>query len=181
MLTGSWVKFRIKPESVLEPLQEVLGPANEELRGRRRLRDKLREALESVEQLSPAALDQRWAAESDRIGRLEQELREAGVAIDARDRGAAHEVESATEELAASARAAGSSADDVRSEVVWLSESEGGRGDARARLTAATHDLTEARKDAEGAAPSEQKVRAALERLRAALREAEEALDDLAA
>jgi chromosome segregation ATPase len=181
MLSGSWVRFRIKPESVLEPLQEELGLTQEQERGRARLRDRLREAFRSAEQQSPASLSQSWPAEADRIGGLERDLREAGTSAEAVDWRAAQEVESASRDLTGTADQFGASADDVRSNVARLSEAGGGRPEARARLAAAREELAGARKAVEGSGSSEEKARTALERLRAALQEAEGALNDLAA
>jgi methyl-accepting chemotaxis protein len=178
MLSGSWVGFRIKPESVLEPLQEVLGVTQEQERGRARLRDRLREAVRSAEQLSPTSLSQRWPGEADEIVGLERELRQAGVSAEAVDQRAAQEVASTSTDLAGTADQSGASGDDVRKEVARLSEAGGGRPDALARLAAATEELSQARKAVEDSGANEEKVGAALGRLRAALREAEEALND---
>jgi hypothetical protein len=179
MLTGNWARFRIKPESVLEPLRQELGATEEEHRKREGLREKLREALSWAGQQPPASIERGPAAGNDRIEALERELREAGTAGEARERRASQEVEAAAGELVASADEAGDSGSDVRNHLTRLSEAGG--GEIGNRLAAAADRLGEARGRLAEAGSDEERVRAALEKLRAALREAEEALAGQAA
>jgi DNA repair exonuclease SbcCD ATPase subunit len=178
MLAGSWARFRIKPESVLEPLRQELGATEEEHRRREGLRQKLREALSWADRQSPASIESDLAAGNDRIEALERELREVGTAGQARERRASQEVEEAAHELVASADEAGGSGSDVRKDAARLSE---GGGEIGNRSAAAADRLSEARERMADAGSSEERVRAALEKVRAALHEAEEALAGQAA
>jgi hypothetical protein len=73
----------------------------------------------------------------------------------------------------------GRAASAVRDEVAHLSEADGGSPEARARLAASADGLAEATTAVEAAGAKEERVREAVQYLRAALREPEGALADL--
>ena len=179
MMSGSWVRFRIKPESVLDPIREELGLTDEHATERRRLRDALKEAFVWVDESTPEEVHEGWAAMDATMGEIERDLREAATSAETMDRRAAQEVEAASDEMAASAEGAGASSSNLRDEVAHLSKAEGVRADVRDQLIEAAQNLSEARKIEGSWTLSDERAKTALEQLRQALREAEEALVEL--
>lgn len=102
MLTGSWVPFRINPESVLEPIREELGTIEEEAEAKGDLRE-ICARPPWAEHQSPESIEEAWGTANARIGTLERELRDVAAVSPERDRNAAREVEAASDALAASA------------------------------------------------------------------------------
>jgi hypothetical protein len=181
MMGGSWARFRIKPESVLGPIREELGLTEEQTRERRRLRDALSKSFAWVDESTPEEVHEGWSAMDDTVEGIERDLREAATSAETMDARAAQEVESVSDELAASAEGAGASSSNLRGEVAYLRKAGGGRVEVRDRFVQAAHDLSEARKAERSATLSDERAKAALEQLRHALREAEEALVELGA
>jgi chromosome segregation ATPase len=132
-----------------------------------------------VDESTPEEVHEGWTAMDTTIGGIERDLREAATSAETLDRRAAEEAEAVSDELAASAEGSGTSSSELRDEVAHLAKAGGGRAEVRDRLSAAAHDLAEARKAEGSARLSDERAKAALEQLRHALREAEEALVEL--
>jgi hypothetical protein len=169
MLTGSWARFRIKPESVLGPIEErlVSSPGEEEGEGRRRPR-----SANGAVPTEPRPPEQRRNGEASANGGGPSDGRtseEADRAAEAILRRAAQDVSSACEVLTAMADTERSFAWDERSSV----QESWPRTPVAARDLGGTGTLLHRRP------PKEAEVRAALRHLRAVLREAEEAVGDL--
>ena len=169
MLTGSWARFRIKPESVLDPIEERLAvtPEDEDEGGRPR---EPAVGAGATEPLRPPKQNHNGGV-SVGGGRPSDEPRSevADRAADAILRRAAQDVSSACEVLTAMAETERSFTWDERTSVE----------ESWARTGVAVGDLGSTGTLLHRARPKEAEVKAALRHLRAVLREAEEAVGDL--
>ena len=166
ILNGSWARFRLRPASVLEPLREALRWPEEAEAERAEVGRALRRSIREVEEAA-AAGRAAWESSREGVRAVEDALLRRGERAAEVDRRAAERAGAGADVLARAD--AGGDPTAVRREIERLGTSEG-------RLAEAADGIARAREAAD-AATSDEELREALARLRAALEEAERALD----
>jgi hypothetical protein len=169
MLTGNWARFRIKPESVLDPIEETLSltPGDKDDAGARPWGRAV--GAGSSERGGPKQNQNGGVSAGAGSAPDDPASEDADRTADAILRRAAQDVSSACEVLKAIAETERSFTWDERTSVE----------DSVARTTVPVGDLGGTGTLLHRARPKQAEIRAALRHLRAVLREAEEAVGDL--
>lgn len=175
-LRGSWARLRLRPETILGPVREQLDLANGEATWAQ-TEGEIVAALELIERTEDRGrLPEKLADLDARAGIIEERLRTHLASVDGIDRASVEEISASVERIVESVEHEAAPEAALKEEVSRLLQAGRKHGDTWEQLSLAEAHLSDAHRALAGAATNRENLQDALEQLRSALREAEQAL-----